>query len=182
MSTQIVLNSFEEIYNETYNNTLRYIMCKCANFEDVNDILQDTYMGLYKILEKNKKINLNNVNSFIIGIAKNKLKDYYGLKYKIQSMFMFSLNEDTDMENAIKDNMDLEEIVLRSSNIEKIWDYINTKKTIIGKIFYLYYYFDMTTKNISKELSIKESTVKSHLYRTLKELSIALEKEGDKNV
>lgn len=43
MSTQISLENFEEIYNETYNKTLKYIVCKCFNLEDVNDLIQDTY-------------------------------------------------------------------------------------------------------------------------------------------
>lgn len=34
----------------------------------------------------------------------------------------------------------------------------------------LYYYFEMTHKEIAEALSISESSVKNYLYRTLKEL------------
>ena len=56
MSAQISLENFEEIYKATYNSTLKYIICKCSNIEDVNDLLQDTYVELYKILKRKKEI------------------------------------------------------------------------------------------------------------------------------
>ena len=55
MSSQLSLENFEEIYNNTYTYTLRYILCKCSNIDDVNDLLQETYVELYKILKTKKK-------------------------------------------------------------------------------------------------------------------------------
>lgn len=52
MSTQLTLKDFETIYEETYNRTLKYIVCKCSNIEDVNDLIQDTYTELYSMLKK----------------------------------------------------------------------------------------------------------------------------------
>ena len=54
MSTQLTLKDFESIYEETYNRTLKYIVCKCSNIEDVNDLIQDTYTELYIMLKKKK--------------------------------------------------------------------------------------------------------------------------------
>ena len=51
----ISLENFEEIYNSTYERTLRYIVCKCSNIDDVNDLVQDTYVELYNILEKKER-------------------------------------------------------------------------------------------------------------------------------
>lgn len=39
-----------------------------------------------------------------------------------------------------------------------------------AKIFYLYFVLEMTFKEIANELQVKESTVKSNLYRMLKKL------------
>ena len=46
MSTQIEENNFEKIYRETYNSVLKFITIKCNKIEDINDILQDTYIEL----------------------------------------------------------------------------------------------------------------------------------------
>ena len=44
MSTQIQEKDFENIYQNTYNKLLKYIVIKCNNIDDINDILQDTYV------------------------------------------------------------------------------------------------------------------------------------------
>ena len=58
MSTLIKLNNFEEIYNKTYGKTLKYIICKCQNLEDVNEMIQDTYVELYQTLKNKKNIKV----------------------------------------------------------------------------------------------------------------------------
>ena len=58
MITKVNLKQFNEIYNKTYNQTLKYIICKCSNIEDVNDIIQETYLELYKAIN-NKKAPLS---------------------------------------------------------------------------------------------------------------------------
>ena len=60
MSSQLSLENFEEIYNNTYTYTLRYILCKCSNIDDVNDLLQETYVELYKILKTKHKRTIKN--------------------------------------------------------------------------------------------------------------------------
>ena len=85
MSAQISLENLEEIYKATYNSTLKYIICKCSNIEDVNDLLQDTYVELYKILKRKKYILLENQSNFVIGIAKKKIQRHYGLLYRLKT-------------------------------------------------------------------------------------------------
>lgn len=86
MSTQISLENFEEIYNRTYKNTLKYILLHCNNLDDVNDIIQDTYVEFYKELKKRKFFELKEEQRFIIGISKNVLKKYYRLKNNILNL------------------------------------------------------------------------------------------------
>ena len=65
MSTQISLENFEEIYSSTYKQTLKYIICKCSNIEDVNDLIQETYIELYKILKNKKYMVLENYQNYV---------------------------------------------------------------------------------------------------------------------
>ena len=50
---QIIINeeTFREIYEKTYNKTLRFIIIKSKNIDDINDILQDTYLEFLKIIK-----------------------------------------------------------------------------------------------------------------------------------
>lgn len=92
MSTQNVLKKFEKIYEDTYNTTLKYVICKCYNLDDVNDIMQETYTELYKILKEDNTIR--NMQAFVIGIARNKIIKYINNKGKIKTISMFQENED----------------------------------------------------------------------------------------
>ena len=41
------LNEFNEVYDKTYDAVVKYVVCKCNNIDDVNDIIQDIYIALY---------------------------------------------------------------------------------------------------------------------------------------
>ena len=62
MSTQLTSENFQQIYNTSYQRVLRYIICKCSNMEDVNDLVQDTYLELYKILKKKQLLEIDNTH------------------------------------------------------------------------------------------------------------------------
>lgn len=94
MSTKNFLKNFEKIYNETYSNTLRYIICKCTNLNDVDDIIQETYLELYKVLKDRKDIL--NYQAYIITIAKNKIIKYFKSNEKVKTISIFQENNDED--------------------------------------------------------------------------------------
>lgn len=51
-----------------------------------------------------------------------------------------------------------------------------------GNSFYLYFYEDMSIKDVAGLLKISESNVKHYLYRTLNELKVVMKNRGDENV
>ena len=53
---------------------------------------------------------------------------------------------------------------------ELVWKYLKRKNQIIAKIIYLYYYEELTIKEIANILNLTESNVKNYIYRTLNEL------------
>lgn len=169
---------FEKIYRDTYNNLLKFVVIKCYNFDDVNDIIQDTYIELYKIMKRNKK-KLDNINAFVCGIAINIMKRHFYKKNKI--IILQSNDDENDILNSIPDDFNIEENIINKENAEMVWNYIKTKDMNTIKIFYLHFRLDEKIVDISKELGINESNVKSKIYRTLKELKCIIEKEGGKN-
>ena len=180
MVDQETLKTFDELYDKTYNNVLKYVICNCSNIEDVKDIIQNTYLELLKTLDK--KSMINNPKSYIMGIAKNKVKEYYRFNYKTKIISLLSKKEDLDLVDNIPSNIDLQKDLITKEDLQFIWNYLKTKKVIISKVFYLYYYSDMSIKSISKYLNITESNVKHYLYRTLKELKNVVKQRGEENV
>lgn len=157
---------FERIYINTYNYLLRFVVINCYNINDLNDIIQDTYLEFYKILKRKKKIHTENIEAFICGIAKNIIKRHYYKKNKL----VVVQNIEDENNNLIPDNFDLEESIINKENAEKVWKYVKTKDVKTSKIFYLYFGLDEKISDIAKVLQLNESTVKNKIYRTLKEL------------
>lgn len=181
MKNKIFLENFEDIYNETYKRTLSYIVCRCANIDDVNDLLQETYIELYKSLMRRKYIEVDNFQSYIIGIAEKRIKKYYGLLYKLKLTSTWNSEEDYQLE--IPANIDLEAEIIDKMNAEKVWKFIKEKKNLEAiKIFYLYYYSEYKISQIAEMLEMSESNVKNILYRTIKDIKKNIEIEGDKDV
>ena len=178
MINQLYLKQFNKIYEETYNQTLKFIVCKCSNMDDINDIIQETYLDLYNSIVKEKEIE--DYKKYVLGIANNKIRKYYSLLYRIKTISIFSIQEkEHELIDNIKSDTDIEKIIIKTSDLELIWNYLKTKRIIIQKIFYLYYELDLKIKDISKELKVNESYIKNCLYRTLKELQEFLGKDCD---
>ena len=159
-----------------------YIVCKCSNIDDINDLVQETYVELYKILNKKEYIVIENPQNYIIGIAKKKIQKHYGILYKLNTMSIYNNENDLEHEQDIPDNIDIEAEISEKLNAEKVWEFIKTKNIETFRVFYLYFYSDLKLSQIAEELNISESNVKNLLYRTIKEIKNNAKIEGDANV
>ena len=164
MANEETLKKFEKIYKETYKEIALYVVCHVRQNVDVEDILQTIYMHAYKELKKKKEIN----KTYLLGITKHKIKDYYRFRYKDKIVSFFEKKEIE--EKNLKDNIDIEKISSLKWDADSIWNDLKKKKVIVFQIFYLYYVSELTLKEIATHLHITESNVKHYLYRTLKEL------------
>lgn len=172
MASQINLEKFNDIYDKTYSDIMKYVIVKCHNINDANDIIQDVYFELWKILNK-KEVFDTNIKSFLIGIAINKIKKHYSIVQRFKTISFFDKDfNDIELIDNIKSDIDIEDLVIKSDDWNSVWKYLKNKKNQdIPKVFYLYYKLGLSLKEISNELDKSESYIKNLIYRTLKELS-----------
>ena len=164
---------FNKVYNDTYKSALKYILSKCGDIDATHDILQDVYTDVYRSIILKGISHIKEPTSFTIHIAKAKLSKYYKSKkkqVKIISILEHEENEDIYQGNMLLSFYDIEEKLLSKIAIEEITVLLKSKSKEIQNIFFMHYYCDMTIKSISEKLIIKESTIKSKLYRTLEEI------------
>lgn len=179
MTDRESLEKFNKIYDETYSRVLKFVVCKCSDMEDVNDILQEIYIDVYKNILKNKKQIIS--YSYVMGIAKNKIKKHYSLLYRLRTVsFIGTKEDDMDILEKVPDCTDPESIVLNRCDMEEIGNYLKTKSLNIQKIFYLYYGQDLTIKQTAYALHFNESYVKNCICRTIKELKAKFGKEHNR--
>ncbi len=171
MTSQANLYKFNEIYDKTHLDLLKYVIIKCHNINDTKDIMQETYLALWNIINK-KEVSDINIKNYLIGIANNKIKKHYTLLQKIKTVSLFETNDkDIELIDTIEDSIDLNALIIKEDNWNTIWKYIKGKKNgDIPKVFYLYYKLELSIKEIAKELNSSESYIKHLIYRTLREL------------
>ena len=169
MINQDNLNKFNKIYDETYSDVLKYVIIKCHNINDANDIIQEVYLEFWRILNKKELVN-SNIKSFLIGIAINKIRKHYTIVQRIKSILASNKN-DCDVLEKDKSNIDIEGLIIKKDDWDNVWNYIKQKKNRdVARIFYLYYVLELSIKDISRELNVGESYVKNIIFRTIKEL------------
>ena len=161
-------NEFNNLYEETYHQVLRYVIAKCDNLTNVEDIVQNVYLKAYEVLEKKGLKYFEKPIPLLIKFCKNELFKYYSLKQKLELIFYddvvkYYLN-DVNVHDGIERNF------LVNATLEEIWKLIQKEDIEVQKIAALYFLDDMTIKDIASLLGLKESTTKTKLYRLIKKL------------
>lgn len=147
---------FNELYNQYYLDVFRYAYSYIKRHDIAENILQDTFLELYLNCPKKE----DNIKSWLMKVCLNKCHDYYNKEKNI-----VTLNDDYDIgiENKYDDNQDL--ILMALDKIPK-------KYSLIIRLFY---YGNLSIKEISKLCFLLENTVKKRLQRGKELLKKVLE-------
>lgn len=152
---------FEEKYNKYSKMLFQIAYIHMGNYSDAEDVLQEVFS---KLLFKSPKFkNDEHEKAWLIRVTTNKCYDIYRTKSKFTAI---NINDvEIQDENNLYDNSD--DII---NNIIAMPD--------IYKIpIYLYYYNELSVKQISDTINLSESAVKKRLQRGRQLLKIELEEE-----
>ncbi len=169
------INEFNRIYNETYAILRKYVAARCSDINYVPDILQQSYLDYYKLIFKKGIGHVNNPLSVLFKIAKRKIFRYYSLKDRLKIFIPNTQKDRESHEYLLTDNEGIyehlvDDKILQSIEIERLWSIINNYPADTRKIFYLYFYEEMTLSKIAENMRLSLSNVKHRLYRTLDEI------------
>lgn len=158
-----------KIYNSTYDDVLRYVTSKCRNYDDIGDLLQNTYLSFYRALKS--KRDIKDPKKYLITIARNEIYKHYGiLKIAYNYIPIFSANDEESF-NKFQEDLKTESNYDEGILCKEIWNYLKQGDMLTFKIFLLYFKNDLKIKDIGIALNISESTVKNRLYRTLNKIN-----------
>jgi len=179
----MITEKFNKIYEETYDYILKYIIAKCDNINNVEDIMQNIYVNFYLIMERDHSY-IKSPKPFLIKLAKNELFKYYSLKNKIKVLITNKIQNDEEevlVIDNLKDNkLNIEEDFLIQYDLETIWQEVCKEDIINQKIMMLYFMNDLKLSEIADILEMNESSVKTRLYRLIKKIKVKLN-GGDLN-
>jgi len=174
MSDNSIAARFDEIYNATSKAALALITARCGRTADIGDIFQETYMELYRLLQRRGTGYVTHENALVLRIAKRKIAKHHSLLARLK-MFVSAIKvgEDSDtieITDFEADSFCTEEFTINSLLLDEAMQNLMSKPESVRKAFYLMYDVGLTIPEIAKAMSISESNVKNKLYRTLKEL------------
>lgn len=182
-------NAYTELYRRTYDDVYRGIFVYVKNKDKIEDLVSETYIQAFRRLEQ-----LNKPSSFlpwIRTIGRNKAIDVLRKKNPKVSIDSFDvLNEGCDekglrLEEKLANDkvvIPIDEVDKRETHrlMEEILDSIPEEQSCVVKMFY---YDEMSIREIAEILGCSENTVKSRLSYGRKKIQqevLALEKKGTK--
>ncbi|MBO5476121.1 MAG: sigma-70 family RNA polymerase sigma factor [Clostridia bacterium] len=151
---------FEELYTK-YKGLVCFIISKyIKSVDDVVDIAQDVFLDFF-----NNAKNVNkNIKFYLTSSAKNKALDHLKKYNKITLVDV----SDLDLFN----NQSVSNDYLFKDTLKVLKDNL---KTLEHNILLLHIFSELTFKEISSKLNMKESSVKTLYFRTLKKSRKLLE-------
>lgn len=130
---------FNQLYEQLFDKISSYVIARCNDLKQVEDIVQEVFWEIYKVIE-NKGVNyIKNPEAFCKRIAKFKLIKYYSFKATIKNQIdKFKDNSNLEQDFLIE-NHSIQNKFVNNLIVDEIWQIILKKPITTQKIFALYY-------------------------------------------
>jgi RNA polymerase sigma-70 factor (ECF subfamily) len=162
---------FEKIYRKYHDDIYRRSYHMLRNKEDVNEAMQETWMGVLQKLPVLRGRDEVFVKSYIMSIARN--QSIAVLRRKKKDSAVFSDTELVESEKLVDDE-DLF-AVCEEEGISRVLECINMLSNSQREVIMMYYLHHRSIKEIAALFNISESVAESrwnHGRQRLKELLI----------
>lgn len=153
--------AIENIFSEIYGKLFGYISKHVKNKNDVNDIIQDTFIKVKTNIESLK--NPAKADKWIFQIARNTMNDYFRKQKR------YFENEDNYQEIYINENVFEDEDIKSKIRIQNFSEYagfiVSELPEKYRKAVYMKYIRGFSMKELAEELDISVSGAKSRVQR-----------------
>ncbi len=149
--------TFFQLYENESEALFRFVSFRVADAEKVKDILQESYLRLWKILLKE---NIENERAYLYRIARNLIIDSYR---KTEAGSLDGLLEE-GFDISVPEGITLEE----KMDAEKIKGFFRELPEKYRDIFWLRFVEEWSVKDIAEAFSLSENVTSVRIYRGLK--------------
>lgn len=160
-------NSFDELYDKYYLMLFRTAYLILGNSYDAEDVTQDAFVSIYVNIKSLK--DPDKLKPWMFSILKNSAYKKYKNKKR-------ELPDEEIQLKVDKETYTIEEEFVVKSEIQDALMSLNKKQR---EVIVLFYYNDLTIKEIASALGVFEGTVKSRLFKARKVLKKELEHSNE---
>lgn len=161
---------FDQIYSETRDDLLRYLMLRTNAAPEAEDLFQEVYRRFYARLTRSV-LPILDPRRYLFSVAKKVLAGYYRTAAKRKETEQ-PLPEDFDL---LSEDEPLDERLLQEERVDEIWRLLEGEPEVNRRVFLLFYGCDRSQKEIAESLGITEEAVRQRLYRTRGKIRTMLE-------
>ncbi len=151
MKTKSKRLQFKDLYDD-YNMRVRQIVYFNLQNSDVNDVVQDIFVKVWKSLDKFKQEA--KVTTWLYRITMNTIYDYYRKNKNNKDMFEFT-------EGMLADGVNAEKVIDDKNLVTWALKKLPRKQRDVVTMYYL---LDQNIEEISEILAVSKGTVKSRLH------------------
>ncbi len=167
-------SAFDELYNMYKNEALRTSFLITGNLMDSEDVVQQAFVQCYQTINQLKDAKC--FKGWFFRILTRIAWQSNRYKRKVQPVDEFFDDAQISEESAL-------DTVLRNEQSRLLYSYVQRLEEKQKTVIILYYYNQMSIKEIAKILSCREGTVKSRLFAARRNLQKNIdcahsEKEG----
>ena len=152
---------FDQIYSETRDDLLRYLMLRTNAAPEAEDLFQEVYRRFYVRLSRGL-LPILDPRRYLFSVAKKVLAGYYRTAAKRKEKEQ-PLPEELDL---VSTDEPLDERLLREERMDEVWRLLEREPELSRRVFLLFYGCDQSQKEIAVSLGITEEAVRQRLYRT----------------
>ncbi|MDF2672211.1 MAG: polymerase sigma factor, sigma-70 family [Clostridiales bacterium] len=153
-------DQFTEIYNQCFDYVYSFIYTRTAGNEKITEeIVQETFTAAW--VSQDRFSHKSSYSTWICGIAKNKLYEYYRKKTTSEKHELV----DNEIIEELSSSFNLEKIVLRNEESRSVIIALNNINTLYSYSLILKYIDDYTIKQIAQILARTPKAVDGILQR-----------------
>lgn len=151
---------FTEIYNQWFDYVYSFVFARTAkNVKITEEIVQETFTAAW--MSQDRFSHKSSYSTWICGIAKNKLYEYYRKKTSSQKHEVM----DNEIMEELSSSFDLEKIVLSGEESQSVITALNNINPLYRYSLILKYMDDYSIKQIAQILSRTPKAVDGILQR-----------------
>ena len=161
---------FRELIEKHSNRIKGYAYSKVHNHQDAEEIVQDTFLKVYRYLDKFIGLPEDDIKRLLIAYTKTTLADYFRKK-KVTLDTVDGFYDDEGNDIDIPDTSTLPEtIVISEETCRRVASFIESLPRAQYEVMLLKYKYYHTDSEIAKILGISEQAVSSRANRARENL------------
>jgi len=158
--------AFEQLMSHFHKDIFRMVYYRIRSSMDAEDLTQEVFMRAYKNISSLKEVD--RFRSWLFQIALNRIRDF-NRKRRFRSLFgaFGDTRETAETPATASDQPEALDNLMARDFWKQIELFLNKLSRMEREVFLLRFMDNFSIKEISQTLAKSESTVKTHLYRSI---------------